>query len=430
MIERDTRLQSAEVLATPQSALAGLSVCMHVLGVGLTDMRVMRAAHAVAATGADVTVVDIEHDEDRPAKEDVDGLHFRHISMPGGLVRYYQPVAFARWIAFKAFRILRGIFAVLNTPADVYHAHDITALPACYIAAVLRRKLLIYDAHELPLVDPHQTKHRLVWFVSTSLLKLMMPRCNAVITVSPPLAPELQKRYGGPRAGIVRNMPPYQSPRASDRIRQTLGLGPENGIALYQGNFQLDRGLDVLMEASRHIAPQHRIVAMGKDLTHGEIAKLVEQAGVGERFKILPPVPYEDLIEWTASADLGLIIYRPSHSPNVKYCLPNKVFEYLMAGIPVLATSLDAVADLLATYDAGTVVSSVDPVEVARTINLLLDDPQTLVRMRHNALVAAHELSWEHESQRLVDLYQEDVVAGTRKGHMDRKRNRTGVGIR
>lgn len=422
MIERDTNSPSVGVLETPQLDLAGLRVCMHVLGVGRTDMRVMRAAHTVAATGADVTVVDIEHDEDRPTREDLDGLHYRHVYMPSGLVRYYQPVAFARWITFKAFRILRGIIAVLNTPADIYHAHDITALPACYIAAVLRRKLLIYDAHELPLVDPHQTKHRLVWLVSTRLLKLMMPRCDAVITVSPPLAPELQKRYGGRPAVIVRNMPPYQLPRSGERIRQALGLGPESGIALYQGNFQLDRGLDVLMEASRHIAPQHRIVIMGKDLTHGEIAKLVEQAGVGERFKILPAVPYEDLIEWTASADLGLIIYRPSHSPNVKYCLPNKIFEYLMAGIPVLATSLDAVADLLATYDAGTVVPSVDPIEVARAINALLDDQQTRVRLRRNALAAARDLSWEHESQRLVDLYQQ-VLAGARKGRLKRNRN-------
>lgn len=416
MVERGVGTEAVEVARGEEGAsFPGLRVCMHVPGTGRTDVRVRRSAEALRKAGCAITVVDIEHDETRPEEENLDGIHFRHVHMPKRLEKYYQPVGFARWIAFKVTRILRGALAVVKTDADVYHAHDVIAIPSCYLAAKLRRKPLIYDAHELPLVDPHQTQHRIVWWVSTRLVRMMLPGCTAVITVSPLLVRELQQRYGGPRATVVRNIPPYQAPVESDRLRSALGLDAESGIALYQGNFQLDRGLDVLIEAARYLAPQHRIVLMGKDLTQGYVPSLVEKAGVGNRVKLLPPVPHAQLLEWTASADLGLIVYRADFSPNVRYCLPNKIFEYLMAGVPVLASPLDAVADLLRTYDVGEVVPSIEPEQVGRTINALLDDQQTRQRMRRNALAAAQrELCWEEESRQLVRVYQQVAPAAMR----------------
>jgi glycosyltransferase involved in cell wall biosynthesis len=369
-------------------------------------VRVTRAALAMKAAGCAVTVVDIEHDASKPAREVIEGVEFRHIHMAKGLARYYQPVNFIGWIVFKAWRILLSILKVSATPADVYHAHDVTALPACYVAARARRKPLLYDAHELPLVDPHQTRHRLVWRISVFLLRRMAARCTAIITVSPPLVQEFNRRYGGPLPAVVRNIPPYQPAPMSDRLRRALDVPEDGGVALYQGLLQEDRGLDGLIFAARYMAPRHRLALMGRDLTQGALATLVEREGVGDRVKILPPVPYEELLAWTASADLGLIIYRPSHSPNVRYCLPNKIFEYLMAGVPILASPLDAVSDLLHYYGVGRIVPSLEPAVVGSAINQLLDDNAARWRMRDNALRASHQdLCWERESARLVAVY-------------------------
>lgn len=386
----------------------GLRVCMHVLGMGRIDGRVIRAASALTRAGCAVTVVDIEHDDSRPQTEEIDGIRYKHTFMSSRWRRYYQPVSFLPWMAFKVLRILKGVAGVVMTPADVYHAHDVTALPACYLAARLRRKVLVYDAHELPLVDPQHTRHRLIWLLSTRWVKRMLRRCATVITVSPFLIDELRTRYGGPTATLIRNIPPYQPPLTSNRLRERLGLGADSAIALYQGNIQDDRGLDILVRAARYIAPRHRIVLMGRDLAQGSIQAMVAQEGVGDRVTILPPVPSDELLEWTSSADLGLIVYRPSQSPNVRYCLPNKIFEYIMAGVPVLASPLDAVAQLLHRYDAGAVLPSVDPEQVGPAIGAMLDDAAALTRMRHNATIAAErELNWEQESGKLVQLYQE-----------------------
>jgi glycosyltransferase involved in cell wall biosynthesis len=393
-----------------------LRVCMHVLGTGRTDMRVVRSARALVDAGCHVSIVDVEHEDGRPACEQIDGVAFKHVPIASKWRRYYQPVSFLPWMAFKVMRIVRGIALVARTPADVYHAHDVTALPACYIAARSRRKLLIYDAHELPLVDPYHTRHRFVWSISARLLRFMLRRCSAIITVSPPIIGELQQRYGGPRARLVRSIPPYQSPSPTGRLREHLGLAADAGVALYQGNLQEDRRLDILIRAAHDLDPRHRIVLMGQDNMHGKLQDFIAQEGVGDRVTILPAVPYAELLEWTASADIGLVIFAADYSPTIRYCLPNKLFEYVLAGVPVLSAPLEAVAEVVRAHDLGIVLSSVEPSAVGAAINAMLDDKTALARMRLNALAAArNELNWESESRRLIEIYAESIRT-TRSG--------------
>src|SRR5207249_4779421 len=110
-------------------------VCMHVLGAARTDARVVREATALAGMGFEVSIVDIEHDAGRPSEEQFRGVRLRHVKMSKRLVRHYEPTDPLRWLAFKATRMGLGCLMVLRTPADVYHAHDITALPPCYLAS-------------------------------------------------------------------------------------------------------------------------------------------------------------------------------------------------------------------------------------------------------------------------------------------------------
>ena len=98
-----------------------------------------------------------------------------------------------------------------------------------------------------------------------------------------------------------------------------------------------------------------------------------------------------------------MIVYRPTHSLNVRYCLPNKLFEYMMAGVPTLSSSLDAIAEILTTYDTGRVVASLEPEAVADAINAILADADTLARMRENGWRAAREeFRWDVEQERLL----------------------------
>jgi glycosyltransferase involved in cell wall biosynthesis len=388
-----------------------LHICMHVVGPARTDERVKREAIALHEAGCNVTIVDVEADATRPSHEDVGGVHLRHVIMP----RLRVAVRFKPFFLIKLARIMASAsFEMARLRADVYHAHDDNALLATYMAAVLHRKPLIFDAHELPLSEPSVTRRRILHSVAVRVLQRLMRRCVGVITVSAPIARDIQVRYGGPPPVLVRNMPVYHEPPAdSNEIQAYFGLSPRQRVALYQGVLQKNRALDILVHAAKHLDPENVVVIIGTGPARAELDARVAREGVGESVRIIaPPVPYDQLLRWTASADLGLILYRADHSLNVRYCLPNKLFEYLMAGVPVLVSKLDAVADVVNSFDVGRVVESLDPPDVAAAINQLLSDRAGLDTMRANCLAASRMcFRWDVEQQRLLDLYQD--VLGT-----------------
>jgi glycosyltransferase involved in cell wall biosynthesis len=377
---------------------------MYVLGVGRTDVRVMREASALCDAGYAVTIVDIERDQARPRREVIQGIQFRHLLSPS----FFQSARFKPWFLVKMVVMqARGVRAVAATPADVYHAHDETALPACYVASRLWRKRLVYDAHELPLAKSQGRRWRWLETILRDGLRKMAPRAAGIITVSAPIADEIHRQFGGPMPVLSRNIPEYRPPdEAHDTIRRTLQLPPGAKVALYQGAFQLTRNLDLLVRAAHYLDANQVIALMGSGPTLPSVEALARAEGVTERVRFLPPAPYEDLLQWTASADICLIPYRASYSLNVRYCLPNKLFEYVMAGTPVVATELDAVGDILRRYDVGVEIPSLEPEVMGRAINALLADDAARARMRANALAAAKaELRWEVERERLIAFY-------------------------
>jgi glycosyltransferase involved in cell wall biosynthesis len=109
-----------------------------------------------------------------------------------------------------------------------------------------------------------------------------------------------------------------------------------------------------------------------------------------------------------------LNVLPPDYSPSIRFCLPNKLFEYLMAGIPVLTSPLDSVVELITAYDVGAVVYSMKPHDIAQAIVGMLADPARLARMRAHALAAcARDLRWDVERLRLLSLYQ-SILASDR----------------
>jgi glycosyltransferase involved in cell wall biosynthesis len=384
-----------------------IRVCMHVLEKARTDVRVMREATALAEAGFSVSILDAEGERSVPAEENIQGVCVKHLFKAS----WFVTTRFKPWFLIKFLTmIIWGTWRLLRLPADVYHAQDQKALPACFMAAAIRRKPLVYDAHELPLTDGSLKRWRRLRSLATRFLIAVLPRCAGIITVSAPIAQEICKRYRIPEVSLVRNVPAYQPVPRNNRLRQHLGVSQDVRIALYQGGMQPSRGLDILVRAAPFLGPDILIVMMGPTTreTQQLLRTLIASEGVADRVKLLPPVPYAELLEWTASADIGLIVYSPDYSPNVKLCLPNKLFEYLMAGLPVLTSELDAVVEVVKSYDAGQVVSSLSPADVGEAITNILADPVALAEMSRHALDAAQqEYCWEKEKQRLLHFYQD-----------------------
>jgi glycosyltransferase involved in cell wall biosynthesis len=380
-------------------------VCMHY--ANRTDARVMRDAITLVEAGFNVTIVDVMSDRTRPAEEDISGVHLKHIFMPS----YFVSARFKPWFLVKLVMIMvYGTIQLLQVQADIYHAHVERALPACYIAARLRRKPFIVDTPELILTDPSYARWSRLRILASQLIKHLVSHCAGYITASPLYLQELGKLYGAKDVMLIRNVPPFKAVTKCNRFHKRLGLGPHVRIALYQGNLQPNRGLHLLIQAAPFLEKDIVIVMMGEGYTETPalLQSHIASEGVADRVKILPPVPYEELLHWTASADIGLTLLPSDYSLSIRKCLPNKFFEYLMAGLPVLSSELDAIVEVIKTYDVGKVVLSLAPQDVGAAINAMLADHDSLARMSANALAVAHqEFNWEKESQKLLHLYEE-----------------------
>ncbi len=369
----------AEVLKHQAQTPVPFKVCIHVLREAHNDVRAMRAATALVKAGFSVCIVDVEAERSRPGEENVRDVCMKHIIIPGWHTsRRFEPWFFV--IAVQTFFL--SLLCLLQTQADVYHASELTALPAACIAALLCRKPLIFEAYELhlPLPETSVSFWRPLGGLLIRLLAVILPRCAGVITVSSPIVEEIHKRYRVPEVTLIRNVPVRQVVQKSNRLRQFLGLSPNVRIALYQGTLHAGRGPDRLVRAATYLSPDIVIVMMGTGPREivSQLEALIASEGVADRIKIIPPVPYTELLVWTASADIGLYVFPPDYSLSIRLSLANKLFEYLMAGLPVLTSDLDMLADTTA-----------------------------LACMHNNALEAArHEFCWEEESQKLIHLYE------------------------
>jgi glycosyltransferase involved in cell wall biosynthesis len=126
---------------------------------------------------------------------------------------------------------------------------------------------------------------------------------------------------------------------------------------------------------------------------------------------MLPAVPYNELLDWSSSADIGLIVLPPDYSLSIRFCLPNKFFEYIMAGLPVLSSNLDAIAEMIHYYNVGKILSDFTSATIGEAINTMLANPNELTCMHTNTLAAVKcGLTWEDESRQLVQLYQSICV--------------------
>jgi O-antigen/teichoic acid export membrane protein len=381
-----------------------LRVCMHVRGPLRSDARVRREARTLLEEGYIVTVVDVEPQAVAARSEQIEGIAVHHLVKPA----WFVPARLPWRIGRSAGKFVSCTLALWRVKADLYHAHDVNALTACYCVARLRRRPVIFDAHELPLYEFDRVcrpLRRLLWRGLSHLLA----RCAGIITVSPAIMQEMRTRYAVDALTLVRNIPPYQAPGPSERLRQHCGLSATTRIALYQGNLQADRGLDLLVRAARFLAAGQVIVLMGRAVgqTGEQLQALIASEGVAGQVRILPAVPYAELGAWTASADVGLLLFAPAFSANIRLCLPNKLFEYLMAGLPVLATPLEAVSEVLHATRAGQVVAALTPADIGAELNALLADDARRAQLRANALQAARtQLCWEQERRQLTALYE------------------------
>lgn len=294
---------------------------------------------------------------------------------------------------------------------DAYHSHDVITLPVGALLAARCGGKLVYDAHELYTeMSTLKGRERVVWqLVERTLIR----RADARITVCESIARELSERYRVPPPMTLLNCPPRHVIGASfeSPLREKAGLvGDPRKIVLYQGGFAPNRGLEELLAGAHMLDEDAVLLLMGWGRIEEALRRQIADEGLADRVVMTGPAPQSELLAFTAGADIGVIPYKAVGLNNY-YTTPNKLFEYMGAGLAIAGSAFPELTRFIDGLHLGRTFDPEDPRDIADAINAMLYEEEMLAQMRQNALEAASRFVWEHESRKLAGVYEAFVAA-------------------
>jgi glycosyltransferase involved in cell wall biosynthesis len=296
--------------------------------------------------------------------------------------------------------------AVKREPADVYHCHDLPTLPVGDAAKRRMGGKLVYDSHEL-FTQLHYA-HGVRRLTFRALERHLVRRVDAVVTVNEFIAEWLSKRYGIALPVVVRNCPPLAAQSHEQRsgsLRKTLGLDDTVPIILHVGMFGRSRGSEKLILATPFV--EHGVVVFlgwGAGGEEADLRELVRRKGLSERVLFARPVEPDKVVAHISSAQVGVIPFL-NLSLNHYYVTPNKLWECMSAGLPVVGSNFPGLKAIVEGCRMGCTCDPEYPRDIADAINYVLSDTSRYTQMKKNALEAARIFSWENESAKLLEIY-------------------------
>lgn len=297
--------------------------------------------------------------------------------------------------------------AILETEPDVIHANDFTVLVACYKAAKKRKCVLIYDSHEICAVNFIQSVNRLYGKYVRFMEKRICKKVNVMVCVSNAASEYFASEYHMKAPMVVTNC------ALADEI--VVSEEKNDGFELINhGQFYEGRGYDIMVEASQLLSsyPEIQLAMRGYGrLEQGLRKRATELQAKNIRF--YPAVRVEELIPEAAKSRVGIAITQPINL-NFKLSVSNKLFEYAAAGLPVIMSDIPEHRYLNEKYDFGLILKEDTPEALAEAAIKLYSDHALYERLKNNAIKLSHEVNWETEFGRLIELERKHCASCAR----------------
>lgn len=430
-------------------------VTMFVWNYFTYDARVMRECSALAKSGNDVTLIALHNISDKynAEREEKNGFKIIRVNkgipvinkgyrlfarlmknkmafalsvalfalfvalmfvfcVPVAIVALVLGVLFALSIFLKAPKHLANFGAVLRmikvgrkTNADIYHANDLNTMPQAYACAKLfrlkkNRKKIVYDSHEV------QTSRTGYGKGIYTIEKFFIKKADKIFCENNTRAQYMADLYKMDLPTPVYNYPEYFDLKQTEPVdlRRELDIPDDCPILLYQGGIQYGRGLDVLVKAIPHIK-KGIVVFIGDGKFKPELLKLIKQYGVESRVRLMGMVPMAELSGYTLNAYLGFQILN-NVCFNHYSAASNKLFEYIMAGVPVIAADFPEFRNVIKNHKVGLLVDSHDYKSIADAVNYLVDNGGFRDMLSQNCYEAAKKLNWNTHEDEFIGEYE------------------------
>ncbi len=288
----------------------------------------------------------------------------------------------------------RSIFLVSN---------DLDTLLANYAASKFNPTTrLVYDSHEYFTEVPELINRPKIQKIWEGIEAWIFPKLRTIYTVNQSIAGLYQEKYKKD-VKIVRNISSLWVP-TNLKSKKELEIPEDKKLLIIQGaGINMDRGAEEAVEAMKFVEDAVLMIIGDGDVV-SQLKEYVIENNLGEKVLFFDRKPYLEMMNYTFHADVGLTLDKPTNL-NYRYSLPNKVFDYIHTGTPIIATDLVEISNVINMYDVGRIITDFNPQNLAKLITELLSNAELLNQLKENCLKAKEIENWEKETEILKEIY-------------------------
>ena len=354
----------------------------------VTDNRVNKTCMALIECGYDVTLVGRKLSNSLP----IPNWTFKTIRLK---------MIFKKGPVFYFFFNFRLFFVGLINKTDLFYANDLDTLAPMFLLSKLKKKPLIYDSHELFCEVPELKASRIKKSIWQKLEGYIIPKLKTCITVNDSIAKIYEAKYNVPFY-IIRNISDFDQ-TFIPKSRVQLSLPEDKKIILLQGaGINVDRGAEELIDAMEFVQNAVLYIIGSGDVWENLKQKVLFNKNIQNKVVLINKLPKSELINYTFNADIGLSIDKNTNL-NYLYSLPNKIFDYIQAEIPILASRLPEIENIILQYKIGDFIDDHNPKTIANKLNEMLYSQQLSSYKKYLA-IAKKEITWKSEKEKLLTI--------------------------
>lgn len=353
----------------------------------VTDQRVLKECRTLYNMGYEVFLIGRKSENNFLLKE-----------LPYKVIRlntiYKKGILMYAGFNFQLF------FHLLFRRSDILWSNDLDTLMPNYLVSKIKSKQLIYDSHEYFTESVYKPVSKKIW---TVIEKFIFPKLKNVITVNHSIKEKYEEQYHVPIT-VIRNVP-YKLLIDDDSIK--VELPADKKILVMQGiGLNENRGGEEAVQMMQYLPDDFILYFIGRGTMLNKLKQMVDDLHLQEKVTFIGVLPYDQMMQYTRKCFLGLILEKIEVTDEHMFALPNRLFDYMKAGIPVLSTKAVEIKKIIQQYNAGALLEDAHPQKIAEKIIEVSNDIPTYQLWKNNTAAVIHDNCWENESLKLIDFME------------------------